>query len=71
VVLALGALQKVENNEARHVFEMRLAREPDLLEITFRALLHLEPIHGDVHSRLLPGTAVPGGWAFFFKIIID
>src|SRR5262249_35876527 len=54
VVLALGALQKVEDNEARHVFEMRLAREPDLLEIAFGALLHLEPIHGDVHSRLLP-----------------
>jgi hypothetical protein len=35
----------VEHDEAWHIFEMRLAREPDLLEVALGSPSHPESIH--------------------------
>jgi hypothetical protein len=33
VIVAFGSFQEMEGDEARHLTEMGVAREPDLLEI--------------------------------------
>ena len=35
------------------------ARQPDLLEVVLRSLLHFEPVHGDEHYALLKLLLVP------------
>ena len=50
MVLALGPLEQVELDEARHTAEMAVAAEPDRLEIGLAALGHREPVHCDVHG---------------------
>src|SRR5690606_20700031 len=52
VILALGALQQVEHDEAGHLAQVRLASGPDLLEVMLAPRLHLEAIHSDEHWRL-------------------
>ena len=53
MVVALGAFQQMEGDEAGHVLEMAVAVEPDLLEIGFRAFAHFEAIHGNEHASQL------------------
>src|SRR5690349_16971136 len=51
IAVALRSLQKMEDDEARHVFEMRLAREPHLFEVALGSFFHLESIHRNEHTR--------------------
>jgi starvation-inducible DNA-binding protein len=53
VVVFLRAFEQVEDHESRHLLEIRLARQPDLLEVAFRSFVHLEPVHCDKHAILL------------------
>jgi hypothetical protein len=53
MVVTLRALQQIKQDEARHIFEMRLACEPHLLEIVLGAFAHLESVHGNEHDMLL------------------
>src|SRR5581483_1819587 len=52
VVLALGAPQQMEGDEARQLVQIALTAEPDVLEVLGRVLEDLEPVHGDVHASL-------------------
>src|SRR5262249_27025920 len=45
MVLALRTLEQVELDKARHLLQLRVAVEPDLLECLLRTFLHTEPIH--------------------------
>jgi hypothetical protein len=58
VIVALGALEQMKFDEAGHVFQVRVAVDPDILEIGLRAGRDLEAIHGDVHARVLPSLAI-------------
>ena len=49
VVFQFRSPEEVEFHEARHLVEMGVARQPDMLEIGFAALDHLEAVHGDEH----------------------
>jgi hypothetical protein len=40
----------MEDDEPRHLLEMRFARQPDLLEFALRAFAHFEPVHRDEHA---------------------
>jgi hypothetical protein len=46
VILSFGGFEQVELNEAWHLVEMTVAREPDMLEGGFRPLGDAEPVHG-------------------------
>ena len=50
MVLELGPLQQMEFDEARHLVQMRVARQPDLLEGGLGAFGDAEAVHGDVHA---------------------
>ena len=52
VVLGLRALQQVEFDEARQLVEIAVAALPHALKGLFRALDHLEAVHGDEHGCL-------------------
>src|SRR5262249_11436534 len=45
IVVALRSFQKGEHDEAWHIFEMRLAREPDLLEVALASPSPPESLH--------------------------
>jgi hypothetical protein len=49
---------------------MRLAREPDLLEVVLRSFVYLEPVHRDKHAILLcphpPEDIEMGGGCHYF-----
>src|SRR3981189_881255 len=49
-VIVLGALEKMELDEARHLVKMGVAAHPYLLESLLGALLHAKSIHGDEHD---------------------
>jgi hypothetical protein len=49
MILSLGALEKVKFREARHLVEMTIARQPNVLESSFRPLDHFEAVHCDEH----------------------
>src|SRR4051812_10315140 len=49
VILALGAAQQMEGQEARNIAQLRIAPRPDLFEIGLRAADDLEAIHRDEH----------------------
>ena len=47
MILSLGASEKVKLYKARHLVEMTVARQPDLLERCFGPLGNAEKVHGD------------------------
>ena len=49
VVLCSRTFEKVELYKARHLVEMTVARQPNLLEGSFGALSNFEPVHWDKH----------------------
>jgi hypothetical protein len=49
VILSFGTSEKVELHETRHLVEMTVAGEPDLLESSFRPFGYTETVHGDKH----------------------
>jgi hypothetical protein len=49
VILDFGTSQKMKLDESRHLVEMTVAREPDLLEVRFGPLYNAETIHRDEH----------------------
>src|SRR5579859_1122822 len=49
VILSFRTSQKVELDEARNLFEVTVAGEPDRLEVRFGPLCNTETIHGDKH----------------------
>ena len=51
MVLGFRALEQVELDEARHLVQLRVAVEPDLLEGLLRAARNAKPIHGDEHGN--------------------
>ncbi len=53
MVVALRTFQQMKDDESRHLVQMRLARQPDLLEVVLRTLLHFEPVHRNEHDALL------------------
>src|SRR5262245_5580890 len=53
VVLSFRPLQQMKFDEARHLLEMRVTRQPHLLEIRLGAPGDTKTIHGDVHADLL------------------
>ena len=55
VILGFGAFEQMELDEARHLVEMAVARQPDVLESGFGPLGDAEPIHGDKH-RVISGV---------------
>src|SRR3954452_8666303 len=57
VVLALGAAQQMEGQEARNIAQLRIAPRPDLFEIGFRATDDLEAIHRDEHRPAVLANA--------------
>src|SRR5262245_11466440 len=61
-VVVLGSLEQVEFDEARDLVQVRIAAEPDLLEILLASLFYAEAIHGDEH-RSSPGGPLYQFWA--------
>src|SRR5580700_11905596 len=53
MVFGFGPFEKVKLDEARHLVEMCVARQPDMLECGFGPLGDAEPVHGDKHGHLL------------------
>jgi len=47
VILGLWAFEQVELDEARHLVEMTVARQPDVLEGSFGTFGDTEPVHGN------------------------
>jgi hypothetical protein len=43
----------MKDDEPRHFVEMRLPREPNLLEVVLRSFAHFESVHGNEHDALL------------------
>jgi hypothetical protein len=54
MVVALGALEEVKGDKSWDVFQVAVARQPNLLEIAFGTLPHLEAVHGDIHALRTP-----------------
>jgi len=64
VVVFFRAFEQVEDHESRYLLKMRLARQPDLLEVAFRSFVYLEPVHCDKHAILLcPAPQRIAKWA--------
>src|SRR5262245_40958737 len=59
-VVVLGSFEQVEFDEARDLVQVRIAAEPDLLEILLASLFYAEAVHGDEHR------SSPGGWLYQF-----
>ena len=49
MVLSFGPFEKVKLYEARYLFKMTVARQPDVLESCFGAFDHFEAVHCDEH----------------------
>ena len=52
MILRFGAFKQMEFDEAGHLIEMSVARQPDFLEGCFGALGHAEPVHGNEHQTI-------------------
>src|SRR5262249_45310559 len=57
VVVQFRPPEKVEFREARHLVEMSVARQPDMLEVGLASPNDLETVHGDEHRILLLSIA--------------
>ena len=64
MVFGLGSLEQMELDETRHVLQLRVTAQPNLLESIFSASLHTKPIHGDEH-RLSPDAKARSSSAAF------
>ena len=53
MIVNFRAFKKVRLHEARHLVEVTVAGQPDLLEGSFGALGHSETVHCDKHSGSL------------------
>src|ERR1700754_2474340 len=60
VVFGFGTSEQVKLHKARHLVEVAVTRQPDLLEIGFGPLGHLETIHGDEHRTVSFDSAFCG-----------
>jgi hypothetical protein len=52
VILAFGAFEQMELDESRHLVEMAVARQPDVLEGGLGPLGDAEPVHGDKYRAI-------------------
>ena len=60
VILGFGPFEQMELDKAGHLLQMRIARQPDLLECVLGALSDAKAIHCDEH--LVVSWFVPSKW---------
>jgi len=51
MILSLGAFEKVKLYKARHLVEMTVARQPNLLKVGFGPLGNTKAVHCDKHLK--------------------